>query len=84
MASEKDMDCGDTTQYIFILARPHQTHGTPTPGGPETNSTWPYECLQIGYTNNKKERKRKIRRRKMECILAEENNSLQKPLPGIL
>ena len=57
-----------------------------TPRSARTNSIRSYERKKIGYPNNKKERKEKKEtgKEKMECILAEENDSLEKSVPGIM
>ena len=58
MAGEKDMNYSDTTQCIYVMARPRRIYGSTTSRSTRTNNIRAYECTQIGYPNNKKERNR--------------------------
>ena len=82
MAGQKDMDCSNTTQCVCFMARTKRKNGTTTPRNTSTDSTRSYEYTKIGYPNNKK--KETKGEEKTECILAKENDSLKKLVPGIL
>ena len=66
------------------MARPHRVYSALTPQSMRAYYTRTYECSMVRYTNNKKKLTDRSDEEKMECSLDEENNSLEKPVPGIL
>ena len=62
MAYKKDIDCGNTTQCICLMARGRRIHGSTTPQYTRTNSTRSYERIKSGHPVNKKERQGRCRK----------------------
>ena len=79
MVGQKDMNCSDKTQCVCLMAG--------TKGKEWYNVTKKQENQQfLVYMNARRTitKEKNKRRTKMECILAKENYSLKKPVPGIL